>query len=545
MSLNSKSSNARHSANTASDSYSPENRRAFIYSFLVAIGGFIFGLDIMLISGTFQYTTVEFDLTALQKGNIAAGPGWGALIALLFAGYFSDRFGRKTTLITIAALYTISAIGSALAPSASWLFAFRLIGGLAFTSLSLASMYIGEISPPRMRGKLVGLNQLNIAIGILVASLLNYWIVGVVEDNATWASAINLNETNVWRWMLGMEIIPALIWLFLLTSIPESPRWLMINDKHDQAVTVMHKITPADQVEDEIKQIEDNLKDTTHTLSYKDQFSILLSKKMRIAVLIGLAMGVVQPLTGMNAALAFMPIIFAQTGGAESAFWNTMLVSFIGMFFTLFALLVIDRLGRRIILLGGLATCALAMALIAYGFGTAVYSITPEALTYVSDKIDTALLQSLLNIQYTSELDFKSAVLDSIGKQHYDLIEGDLLVHAVSMNANLVLAGVVLFVCSYNFSVGPILWILFSEIFPTKVRAIAITSCAFITSVFGGVLVPAMFPWQVENLGSTSTFLIYGGFCAGGLVLMFFLCPETKGKTIEEIEQELCKRSTS
>lgn len=522
---------------------SQEKVRAFKYAFIVAIGGFIFGLDLMLISGTFQYTTIEFNLTAIQKGNIAAGPGWGALIALLFAGYFSDRFGRKNTLLVIAALYTISAIGSAWAPSVEWLFAFRLVGGLAFTSLSLASMYIGEIAPPTMRGKLVGINQLNIAIGILVASLFNYWVVGIVENNASWAAAINLNDGNVWRWMLGVETIPALIWFGLLMFIPESPRWLMINGKHDNAVQVMKKITPAEEVNEEIKQIEENLKDTSHTLTYKEQAKALLGKKMRIAVLIGLIMGIVQPLTGMNAALAFMPVIFAQTGGAENAFWNTMLVSFIGMFFTLFALFLIDRIGRRIILLGGLATCALAMALIAYGFNTAIYEITPDALTYVASNIDTALLTPLLETPFNSELNFKSTVLELLGKQQYDLIESDLLVHAVTMNGALVLAGLMLFVCSYNFSVGPILWILFSEVFPTKVRAVAITSSAFIASVFGGVLVPAMFPWQVENLGSATTFLIYSGFCVGGLLLMTILCPETKNKTIEEIEQELAARS--
>ncbi|WP_370978368.1 sugar porter family MFS transporter [Agaribacterium sp. ZY112] len=522
---------------------SREKRNAFMFAFVVAIGGFIFGLDIMLISGTFQYITVEFGLTALQKGNIAAGPGYGALVALLFAGFFCERFGRKATLLTIAALYTVSAIGSAWAPSYTSLFLFRLIGGLAFTSLSVAAMYIGEIAPPAMRGKLVGMNQLNIAIGILAASLFNFWIVNVAETAPAWATAISLNEGNVWRWMLGMETIPAILWFILLFFIPESPRWLMLNGKHEKAEKVLRRITPADEVEEELKQIEENLKDTTHTIGFVEQVKTLMSKRMRIAVLIGLFMGIVQPLTGMNAALAFMPSIFAQTGGAENAFWNTMLVSFIGMFFTLAALLVIDKLGRRIILLGGLAACAAAMGLIGYGFSTAVYQITPEALTYVSSSVDTSLLQPLVSQSFGGEIEFKQAVLDAVGKTSYDIIESDLLVHSVSMNATLVLVGIIAFVCSYNFSVGPVLWILFSEIFPTKVRALAITSCGFVTSVFGGVVVPNMFPWQIENFGSATTFLIYGTFCTLGLAVMAKYTPETKGKTIEEIEQELAAKS--
>ncbi|WP_096085763.1 sugar porter family MFS transporter [Agaribacterium haliotis] len=523
---------------------SKEKRNAFAYAFIVAIGGFIFGLDLMLISGTWESLTIQYNLTAAQQGLIVSGPGIGALAALAVAGIFCDRYGRKATLLVIAALYTISAIGSAWAPSWMWLFTFRLIGGLAFTSLSLASMYIGEIAPPHMRGKLVGMNQLNIAVGILAASFFNYWIVGVVADGGTaWANAINLTEANIWRWMLGMEIVPAIIWLALLVIIPESPRWLMINGKHKKAESVLRKITPADEVEEELRQIEENLKDTNHTVSYPQQAKILFSKRMRIALYIGLAMAVVQPMTGMNAALAFMPTIFSQAGAGDDAFFNTMLISFVGMFFTLFALAVIDKLGRRLILLGGLAACTLGMALITWGFGTAVYEITPEALAFVSDKVDVALLQPLLSQEFTSETAFKAAVLQAVGAESMNVIESDLLIHAASMHGALVLAGLLIFVCSYNFSVGPVLWILFSEVFPTKVRALAITGCAFITSVFGGFVVPAFFPVQLEVFGSTYTFVIYAIFCAVGFGLMYVLCPETKNRTIEEIEKELSERS--
>ena len=194
-------------------------RNAFFYSLIVAFGGFVFGLDLVLIAGTFEYTEIQFGLSAAQKGLVASGPGWGALIGLLFAGSICDRLGRKKALLLIAAIYSISAIGSALSGGLWSLFAFRLIGGLAFTSLSLASMYIGEIAPPNIRGKLVGANQLNIVIGLFAGSGINYLIASLAQTDPAWAQAILLNQDTAWRWMLGIEALPAALWFLLL--LPE------------------------------------------------------------------------------------------------------------------------------------------------------------------------------------------------------------------------------------------------------------------------------------------------------------------------------------
>ncbi|WP_448250151.1 MFS transporter [Thalassotalea agariperforans] len=518
------------------------SRNALFYAFIVSIGGFIFGLDIMLISGTFQYTSIEFGLTALEKGNIAAAPNYGALIALLVAGFFCERLGRKKTLQIIAALYVISAVGSALAPSYFWLFSARLIGGLAFTSLSLASMYIGEIAPANIRGKLVGLNQLNIVLGILAATILNYYFVDIASSGAQWAADIGLNQQTVWRWMLGIEILPALIWFALLFLIPESPRWLVLNHKQAQAHKVLEKLIPKDKIEHEYQQIVHSLENTDHSLSYMEQLKLLFGKGIRVALVIGVLMAAIQALSGMNAVLSFMPMIFQQVGGGADAFVQSIWVSLIGCFFTVIGLVLIDKLGRRLILLGGLIACTVSMALVTYGFYDATYTITADALSKLATTIDTTTLSSIVGIQYGSDIEFKAAVINLIGQSNFTLIETDLLFAATDIQGMLVLIGIVVFVCSYNFSLGPILWILFSEIFPTKVRAIAITSSALVATIFGGIIVPTFFPWQLENLGATLTFLVYGSFCLIGFVIMAKLIPETKGKTIEEIEEMLVKK---
>ncbi|KMT66700.1 sugar porter family MFS transporter [Catenovulum maritimum] len=521
------------------------NRNALLYAFIVSIGGFIFGLDIMLISGTFQYTGIEFGLSALEKGNIAAAPNYGALVALLLAGYFCDKFGRKKTLMIIAALYTISAVGSAFATSYFELFAARLIGGLAFTSLSLASMYIGEIAPPKMRGKLVGLNQLNIVIGILAATILNYYLVDLVSTGSALASSIGMDDKNVWRWMLGLEILPAILWFGLLFLIPESPRWLMLNHSEEKAHSVIAKLVPPKEVESQFKQIVDSLKSTEHSLSYMEQMKALFSKSMRMALVIGVLMAAIQALSGMNAILAFMPMIFQQVGGGESAFLQSIWVSSIGALFTVLGLLLIDKLGRRKILLGGLVTCAASMLLVTYGFYDATYVIPLDGLAQLSATIDTSLLKPLAGVIYQTDTEFKQAVIAAIGQADFVKVENDLLLMATNMQGMLVLAGIITFVCAYNFSLGPILWILFSEIFPTKVRAVAITSSALVATIFGGIVVPTFFPWQLENLGATNTFLAYAVFCIIGFVIMAKIAPETKGKTIEEIEDLLAGKSNS
>lgn len=520
-------------------------KNAFLYSLIIAFGGLVFGLDIILISGTIKSITTEFGLSALEIGYIVSGPGWGALVGLICTSYFADRFGRKKTALFIAALYTLSAIGSAYAPSAELLFWARFLGGLSFASLSLASMYIGEIAPPKSRGKLVGLNQLNIVIGISIAQIFNYYIVDIISQNTEWALNLGLTTDTAWRWMLGAEIIPALLWFFALTLVPESPRWLVLNGREEEGKKVLAKITEPENVEKEfnlISQNVDNNDNGDNTLSLYQQFKLLFTPTMRTALIIGLVITIIQPMTGMNALLAYMPTIFEQLGGGEeSAFSQSVLVGGIGLVFTVLALVFIDKIGRRPILLGGLVGIIISFCLVVFGFFNATYMLTPESVLVLKDSIDIQLLQPLLNIEFTSDFEFKQAITEQIGRDAFVNFEGSLMTAATSINGLLILIGIIGVQCSYNFSIGPVVWILLSEIFTTKVRAVAIPLCGFILTVFGGILVPLFFPWLLENVGATSTFTVPLVCCVIGLYFSYKVIPETKNKTIEEIEKELTR----
>ncbi len=514
---------------------------ASFYAVIVALGGFVFGLDLVLIAGTFEYTDVQFGLSTAEKGLIASGPGWGALAALTFAGALSDRLGRKKSLLLIAALYTVSAVGSGLAWGFWSLFCFRLVGGLAFTSLSLASMYIGEIAPAGSRGKLVGANQLNIAIGLTAGAWLSAQTAAAGASHAAWAAALNLNDQTAWRWMLGIEALPAALWFGLLLLIPESPRWLVLNHRPDQARAALGRILPAAQVPAAFDAIVNHLGDVGRRLSYLQQARLLASRRLWAALAVGLILAVVQPWTGMNAIQVFMPQIFEYTGRGATKLSDQFAVNLIGMFFTLLALLLIDRVGRRVILVGGLVVCAASLLVVSAGFGAATYAITPETVQAAADRVPATALEPLVGQVFTDERSFQAAVRTSVGDEAASAIQNVLNLRAVSIQAPLVLLGVVVFVCAYNFSVGPVLWILFSELFPTRVRALAITGCAWVTTVFGGILVPMIYPLQIERLGPALTFLVYGVVCLLGAAALAKLCPETRGRTIEEIEADVAR----
>ena len=201
-------------------------RNAFTFATIVAFGGFVFGLDAALISGTVNYIVAEFGLNDWQLGTAVSAPGLGVLVALPIAGYAANAMGRKNTLIVIAALYLISALGSAFATSYEMLVAARFLGGLAFSSITLAAMYIGEIAPPKWRGKLVSMTQINIVVGLSAAYFINYLIQKWTGSDAAWVTDWGI-KTNTWRWMLGSEILFALLWFLMLFFIPKSPSWLL------------------------------------------------------------------------------------------------------------------------------------------------------------------------------------------------------------------------------------------------------------------------------------------------------------------------------
>ena len=510
------------------------------YTIIVSLGGFIFGFDASVISGTQSFLVNEFKLDSIQVGFVFSAPTLGAIIATLTAGVLSDRFGRRNLLRVIALLYLMSAIASAFAPTYLTLVIARFIGGLAFCSLMIAPMYIAEISQPEKRGKMVSINQLNIVIGFSAAYFANYYLLQASQTTSDLVVSLGIH-TNTWRWMLGLEIIPALIWFILLFFVPRSPRWLALKHQDQEAETVLKKLhgeNSKHSFKEEIQQIRESLADKDTSLSASLKY--LFGSKMRFAITIGLIVGIAQQITGINAVFFYAPSIFEQSGvGTNAAFAQATLVGLINVIFTVIAMLLIDKLGRKPLLTFGLTGVILSMALCSYGFSQATYQLNEQNIAEISESYEgMSALNQVQDVTYDSDVEFKNAMIEVLGQDKYNQSQGDLLKLSANLNATVILLGILGFVASFAVSLGPVMWVMFSEIFPNHIRGIAISFVGVINSIVS-FTVTLIFPWELATLGSALTFMIYGGFAAIGLILVVRMFPETKGKTLEELEAEL------
>ncbi|WP_341938276.1 sugar porter family MFS transporter [Marinimicrobium sp. C2-29] len=511
---------------------------ALRYAIIVALGGFIFGLDAALISGTVRFITTEFGLSDMQVGAVVAAPGFGVIFALLATGHICNKLGRKKALIIIAGLYLISAVSSVIAPNFEALVAARFLGGLAFTSLSVASMYIGEVAPPNMRGKLVSMNQINIVLGLLAAYFANYTILQASNSGAEWVESVGL-ATYTWRWMLGVEVVPAAIWLVLLLTIPESPRWLILEGRQVEAKTVMRTVMHEEEIDLQIKSIEESVHHGHKDRSLKAQIADLFDRRIRAAMLLGFTVAFLQPITGINAIMFYAPTVFEQVGiGTNAAFMQSVIIGLVSVVSTAIALLLIDRLGRRPLMLAGLCAAAASLFVCAWGFYSATYLLDSAAINSLAGAFDSSLLQPLANIEYTSDVTFKNAAREVLGAEIVRANDSALLEQAIRIDATLVLLAITGFIAAFHLSIGPIMWVLFSEIFPTSVRGIAIPCFALVTSIVN-YLVQQLFLWQLNNMGASMIFLFYAVCITIGVVIIARLMPETKNKSIEEIEASL------
>ena len=526
-----------------------ENRTyyALYCAIIVSLGGFVFGFDAAVISGVVGAVTVEFDLTPIESGFVVAAPTLSGVFGTLIVGPLSDALGRKRVLILIAALYLISAVLSAFATSYMMLVTARAIGGLAFTSLMIAPMYIAEIAPPKLRGKLVSVNQLNIVIGLSAAYFANYYILQASTSGADWVSAWGV-DAHTWRWMLGVEIVPALIFLLGLFMIPDSPRWLANNGREQEARNVLAKLVPAGQIDGEIEQIKNSF--DSENSSLWSRIKGVLGTKMRLALVVGIIIGVVQQITGINAIFFYAPTIFEQSGiGTDAAFAQAVLVGVINVLFTLVAIVLIDRWGRRPLLMVGLSGIIVSMALCTYGFSQATYELKAESIAQmeqveeIQQNVDTSALNSMLGTVYKSDIEFKAALAEAIGADAARDYESHFLKTAGSMNAILILVGILGFVASFAMSLGPVMWALFAEIFPNQLRGVAISCVGMINSMVS-FFVQLLFPLELSVFGAAITFFLYGLFAVIGLVLLAWLLPETKGKTLEEIELLFARKAS-
>ena len=512
-----------------------------VTALIVALGGFLMGFDASVISGVVTFIEPEFDLDKIQLGWSVASLALTATFAMMVAGPLSDRFGRKPVLQVAAILFAVSAVASALAPSFIALVTARMIGGLGVgAALIIAPMYIAEISPPAIRGRMVSFNQLNIVIGISVAFFTNYVILKLGQSQAGWAIALHLGEWN-WRWMLGLETLPAVLYFLCLYLVPESPRWLLMNKREDEAFHILRKFSDSAQAAKDIEVIRASVQSVGASGVGTEQSALadLFKKPMRLVLAIGLTVAILQQITGINSVFFYAPMIFEQSGiGTDASFMQAIGVGLTNLLFTLIAMALIDRLGRKPILVFGVTGIAGFMFLLAYGFNSATYTLTPEAIAGLTAGIDQSLLMQLQDITFTSDVDFKHAIGEALGQGSLQNFESELISAAITMNPALILVGILGFVASFAVSIGPVMWVLFAELFPNRIRGIAIS---FVGLVNSGVsfLVQLVFPWQLANIGNAGTFFIYGLFAVIGLLVIVRLLPETKGKSLEEIEELL------
>ena len=515
-----------------------------LYTIIVSLGGFIFGFDASVISGTIGQITAEFGLDAVQQGLVVASPTLGGIAATITAGYISDTIGRKHTLIGIALLYLVSAIFSAMAPTYDTLIVARFIGGLAFCSLMIAPIYIAEICPPQSRGKMVSINQLNIVVGISAAYFSNYTILQMSQSGSPLAEQLGIAQ-NTWRWMLGMEIVPALIWLIALFFVPKSPRWLLVQQKQAQAEVSLKRLYPNATKEALLKSMAE-IKATTgdKVLPVLTRLKEIVGPNMRLALIIGLVVGISQQATGVNAIYFYAPSIFEQSGvGTNAAFAQAIWVGIINIVFTILAMAVIDKLGRKPLLLIGLLGVAVSMTICTIGYSMATYQLTSSDLLVLSEVLKHDLLNPMIDQVFTSDVEFKNAVIAIIGEQPFQANQGAIIQAAANLNATLIMIGILGFVASFACSLGPVMWVLFSEIFPNHLRGLAISVVGIVNSIVS-FLVQLAFPWELANLGAATTFAIYGIFALIGLAFVIKLVPETKGKSLEELEIVLCSKKS-
>ena len=454
-------------------------RYAIRVALTVALGGFLMGFDASVISGVVTFIEPEFNLTKIEIGWSVASLTLTATLAMMVSGPLSDRLGRRPVLKIAAALFGISAVASAVAPSFITLVAARMLGGFGVgAALIIAPMYIAELAPPAMRGRMVSFNQLNIVVGISAAFFTNYLILRLGQSDLGWSKALRLDEWN-WRWMLGVEALPAIFYFLALWAVPESPRWLVMNGRDVDARRVLEKVSDSAQAKLDVEAVKASLRaeQSTERAGLRDLFR----PAMRLVLVIGISVAVLQQITGINSVFFYAPMIFEQSGiGIDASFMQAVLVGLVNLVFTVFAILFIDRLGRRPLLGAGLTGIAVCMLLLSYGFGSA------------------------------------------------------------DMNPRIILIGILGFVASFAMSLGPVMWVLFSELFPNQLRGLAISFVGLINSAVS-FSVQLIFPWELQKLGNSVTFLIYGLLAVAGLVIVMRLLPETKGKSLEELEAELVR----
>ncbi|HSV88950.1 MAG TPA: sugar porter family MFS transporter [Bacteroidales bacterium] len=513
-------------------------------SLIVALGGFLLGFDSAVISGALPFYRVTF---GLEQGSMLLGFSvssliLGAIMGNIIAGSLADRFGRSKVLKATAILFTVSAISSALAFDITSFIIARIIGGVGVgMAILVAPMYIAEISPRKMRGTLVSFNQFNIVIGISIAYFSNYYFQQTIAD-----------PDLKWRVMLGVEAVPAILYLLLLFLVPRSPRWLMQKSKNEEARTVLVRIHGEEQSLVEFDEIDRNLKQES-TIK-KARWAEVFSSRMKQVLIIGFGIAFFQQITGINAIFYYAPMIFEMAGGGrDAAFVQAAILGVTNVVMTIVAMFLIDSIGRKPLLYIGAAGISISLALVGFSFYKAQYIVNADTMQNLLAEVhqigatpeDIARLQELGELsdsEFDNEMVFFAQVKEIIGPETYHSFKETILKHSIKINSIWVLVGLIMFVASFAISMGPVMWALLSEIFPNKLRGLAISIVGFWNSIVS-FSVATVFPVQLDLLGSSATYLIYSLFGVLSLVFIWRFVPETKGKSLEELENKLVKQS--
>ena len=455
---------------------------AFIWlvCIVAAMGGLLFGYDWVVIGGAKLFYEPYFgitDATPFLRGWAQSSALVGCLVGAVLSGIISDKSGRKKLLILSGLLFTVSAIGTAFAGNLHSFNVYRIIGGIGIGLASnLSPMYIAEISPARMRGKFVSINQLTIVIGILAAQIINWLIAQPVPEGAgTEYILASWNGQNGWRWMFGAETVPAFLFFLLMFFVPESPRWLLKYGRDEQAAGILSRLGGAKYADHAIEDIKKTLagEEIAH-VNFRDLFE----PKLRRIVLLGVFLAVLQQWCGINVIFNYAQEVFAAAGyGVSGIMFNIVITGIVNLLFTFVAIYTVDRFGRRILMLIGAGGLAGIYAILGAGY-----------------------------------------YLQSTGIH--------MLVLVISA------------IAFYAMSLAPITWVVISEIFPNRIRGAAM-SVAVSSLWVGCTVLTLTFPYLKAGLGAHGAFWLYGVICVIGFVVILKKLPETKGKSLEDIEREL------
>lgn len=440
-----------------------------------ALGGFLFGYDTAIISGTISFVKAQFSLSTAMEGWFVSSALVGCIIGVAFAGELSDRLGRKKSLILSGLLFTVSAIGCAVSASNTELIIYRMLGGVGVGIASMLSpLYISEVSPAKIRGRMVALYQFAITIGILSAYFANATMLDLSETlNSLNPSGIwhKVFVTEVWRGMFGSGVIPALLFFIVMFFVPESPRWLASKNRYGEAGKVLARINTKEVAHDELISIKAAIAKES-----KGSWSALFQKGTRVALYAGIGLAILSQFTGINAIIYYGPRIMEEAGiKLDDALGGQVMIGFVNMVATIFAIMKIDQYGRKKLMLGGI----------------------------------TGMFVSLIVV----------GILFLLGQS-----QGMLLLFFI-----------LTFIASFAIGYGSVIWVLLSEIYPTNIRGRAM-SLATLTLWIGTAIVGQIVPWMLETLTPAVTFFVFA-ICCIPVPFILKKIPETKGLSLEDIEK--------